>query len=161
MYDGVAVTSTIQVPSAPVNVTFSSSTIEVMGGMPPMPMSKAPHEGIEISWDNEEGDYYIIEGKTTSTSTIQDYDDDDELPSKSFKHNYTQGSSTSLSSSDFNYYGTYTISVSHIRYEYAVMSQGGSTSSTTLVDVKGNIDGGYGIFTGISSVKKSIRVSKG
>lgn len=29
------------------------------------------------------------------------------------------------------------------------MSQGGSTSSTTLVDVKGNIDGGYGIFTGI------------
>lgn len=161
MYDGVAVTSTTQVPSKPSNVIFSSTNIDVMGGMPPLPMSKAPQDGIEISWDNDEGDYYIIEGKTTSTSTIRDYDEDDELPSKSFKHNYTQGSETTLSSSDFNYYGTYTVSVIHIRYEYAVMSQGGSTSSTTLVDIKGNIDGGYGIFTGISSVSKSIKVSKG
>ena len=43
----------------------------------------------------------------------------------------------------------------------AVLSQGGSTSSATLVDVKGNIDGGYGIFTGISSVKRTIHVSQG
>lgn len=40
------------------------------------------------------------------------------------------------------------------------MSQGGSTTSATLVDVRGNIDGGYGIFTGISSVKKTISVTK-
>ena len=60
------------------------------------------------------------------------------------------------------YRGTiYTVSVIHILYEYAVLSQGGSTSSTTLVDVKGNIDGGYGIFTGISSVSRNIKVSKG
>jgi hypothetical protein len=51
--------------------------------------------------------------------------------------------------------------VIHINQEYAVMSQGGSTSSTTLVDVKGNIDGGYGIFTGISSVPQTVSVSKG
>ena len=41
------------------------------------------------------------------------------------------------------------------------MSQGDSTSSATLVDVKGNIDGGYGIFTGISSVTKNIKVAQG
>lgn len=40
------------------------------------------------------------------------------------------------------------------------MSQGGSTSSTTLVDVKGNIDGGYGIFTGINSFTKTIIVTE-
>lgn len=33
--------------------------------------------------------------------------------------------------------------------------------SATLVDVKSNIDGGYGIFTGIRSVSRSIKVSKG
>lgn len=162
VYDGVAVTSTTQVPSKPSNVSFSSNSIEVMGGgMPPMPMSRAPQDGIEISWDNEEGDYYIIEGKTNSTTTLMDFDEDDKLPSQSFKQNYTQGSNATLSSSDFNYIGIYTVSIIHIRYEYAVMSQGGSTSSTTLVDVKGNVDGGYGIFTGISSVSREIKVSKG
>lgn len=49
----------------------------------------------------------------------------------------------------------------HITYEYAVMSQGGTTSTAALVDVRGNIEGGYGIFTGISCVKKNIKVSKG
>ena len=57
--------------------------------------------------------------------------------------------------------GTYNVSVIHINYEYAVLSQGGTTSSTTLIDVKGNIDGGYGIFTGISCVTKSVKVSQG
>ena len=161
IYDEVPVTSTTEVPSTPSNVSFSATSIEVMGGMPLKPMSKAPQDGIEISWDNEEGDYYIIEGKTSSTTTILELDDDEELPSKSFKHSYTQESITSLSSSDFNYIGTYTVSVIHILYEYAVLSQGGSTTSTTLVDVKGNIDGGYGIFTGISSVSRNIKVSKG
>ena len=89
-------------------------------------MSKGPQDGIEISWDNEEGDHYIIEGKTNSTTTLMDFDEDDELPSQTFKHNYTQNSNSTLSSSDFNYIGTYTVSVIHIRYEYTVMSQGSS-----------------------------------
>jgi|GEM_PF-7106914 len=38
------------------------------------------------------------------------------------------------------------------------MSQGGATSSTTLADVRGNIDGGYGIFTGINSVTYTVTV---
>ena len=62
--------------------------------------------------------------------------------------------------SNINYFGYYETSVIHIQPEYAVMSQGGSTSSTTLVDVKGNIDGGYGIFTGINSFTKTIIVTE-
>lgn len=67
---------------------------------------------------------------------------------------------SAISSANFNYFGYYEISVIHIQPEYAVMSQGGSTSSTTLVDVKGNIDGGYGIFTGINSFTKTIIVTE-
>ena len=160
MYDNVEVTAETVVPSEPQDVSFSSSSIEVMS-FSPMSATKAPQEGIEITWKNDEGDYYIIEGRTGSTSAIRDVDYDEEQPSKSFKQNYTQGASATLSSAYFNYYGTYSISVIHIRYEYAVMSQGGSTSSSTLVDVKGNIDGGYGIFTGISCITRSIKVSKG
>lgn len=159
-YDNVPVTAETTVPTLPENVSFSSTSIEVMSFMP-RTESKAPQDGIEISWTNDDNEYYIVEGITTSTNSIRDVDEDDEMPSQSFKLNYTQGSSTSLSSSDFNYFGTYQVSVIHINPEYAVMSQGGSTSSATLVDVKGNIDGGYGIFTGISTVTKSIKVSQG
>lgn len=160
-YDGVPVTAVTTVPSVPDEVSFSATKIEVMGFQPPQPMSRASSGGIEISWKNDDGDYYIVEGKTISTDPVIDVEDDEDMPVKSFKLNYTQGTSTTLSSSDFNYYGTYHISVIHINQEYAVMSQGGSTSSATLVDVKGNIDGGYGIFTGISSVTRTITVAKG
>lgn len=160
-YDGVPVTAVTTVPSAPDEVSFSATRIEVMSMQPPQAMSKAPNDGIEISWKNDEGEYYIIEGKTGSTNPVMDVEDDEDMPAKSFKLNYTQGTSATLSSSDFNYYGTYYISVIHINQEYAVMSQGGSTSSATLVDMKGNVDGGYGIFTGISSVTRTITVSKG
>ena len=160
-YDGVTVTAVTTVPSVPEDVSFSATEIEVMSFQPPQAMSKAPSEGIEISWKNDEGEYYIVEGKTGSTNPVMEVEDDEDMPAKSFKLNYTQGTSATLSSSDFNYFGTYYVSVIHINQEYAVMSQGGSTSSTTLVDVKGNIDGGYGIFTGISSVTQKISVSKG
>lgn len=114
IYDNVPVTSATTVPSVPQGVSFSSTTIEVMSFQPPMPMSKAPNDGIEISWTNDEGDYYIVEGKTYSTSPIMEVDDDEDMPSKSFKQNYTQGTGTTLSSSDFNYYGSYNVSVIHI-----------------------------------------------
>ena len=160
-YDGVTVSAATIVPSKPKDVSFSATKIEVMDFQPPQPMSKASGGGIEISWTNDEGEYYIVEGKTGSTNPVMEVEDDEDMPAKSFKLNYTQGSSATLSSSDFSYYGTYQISVIHINREYAVMSQGGSTSSTTLVDVKGNIDGGYGIFTGISSDTETITVEKG
>ena len=160
-YDGVPVTAVTTVPSAPEGVSFSATKIEVMSFQPPQTMSKAPSDGIEISWKNDEGEYYIVEGRTSSTDPVTEVDDDEDMPAKSFKLNYTQGTSATLSSSDFNYYGTYYISVIHINQEYAVMSQGGSTSSTTLVDVKGNVDGGYGIFTGISAVTETVKVSQG
>lgn len=160
-YDAVPVTAVTTVPSSPEGVTFSKTEIEVMGFHSPKSISKAPIEGIEISWKNDDGEYYIIEGKTASTNSIMDVEDDEDMPDKSFKLNYTQGTDATLSSSDFNYYGTYYVSVIHINKEYAVMSQGGSTSSTTLVDIKGNVEGGYGIFTGISSITKTINVIQG
>jgi len=159
VYDKVAVTAETLVPSEPEGVTFSSTTIEVMSFQPMSATKTGPQDGISINWTNDDGDYYIVEGKTSSTDPI--YDIDDYTPAKSFKLSYTQGTSASLSSSDFNYYGTYRICVMHINEEYAVFSQGGSTDSTSLVDVKGNIDGAYGIFTGIGIYAKNIKVSKG
>ena len=144
-------------PSTPVGVSFSSHSISVMSFSRPDD-TKAPNEGIEISWDNADGDYYIVEGITESLSLVRELDEDEELPSQSFKLDYTQGESATLSSVNFNYYGEYAVSVLHIRPKYAIMSQGGATSSSTLVDVRGNVDGGYGIFTGVNSVTDTVTV---
>ncbi len=161
-YDGEPVTATTIVPSAPVGVTFSGNSIGVMSFSRPdetaMNASKAPNEGIEISWENAEGDYYIVEGTTESVSLVRELEEDEDMPSQSFKLDYTQGESATLSSANFNYYGKYAVSVMHIRPEYAVMSQGGATASASLVDVRGNVDGGYGIFTGVNSVTDTVTV---
>ena len=52
-YDNVPVTAETTVPTLPENVAFSSTSIEVMSFMP-KPMSKAPQDGIEISWTNDD-----------------------------------------------------------------------------------------------------------
>lgn len=156
-YDGAPVTAATVVPSAPSGVYFSAYSIYVMSFAKP-DETKAPNEGIEISWNNADGDYYIVEGVTESLSLVKELDEDEEMPSQSFKLDYTQGESATLSSGNFNYFGQYSVSVIHIRPEYAIMSGGGAVSSTSLVDVRGNVDGGYGIFTGISSVTDTITV---
>ncbi len=159
VYDNEPVTATASVPEMPENVKFSSHAIEVFS-MDNLKSVKAPGGGIEITWNNESGDYYIVEGYTESSSYINSLEEGEEEPARSFKLDYTQGESITLNSDKFNYYGEYKISLLRISPEYAVMSQGGSTSSTTLVDVRGNVDGGYGIFTGVGRVTESIWVKE-
>ena len=161
IYDNQSVSATTTVPDTPKNVSFSKHTISANGfGNMPMPMdAPGPNENIEITWSNDNQEYYIVEGVTESQTPIRNYSEDN-LPAKSFKLNYTQGSSATLAPANFNYKGSYKISVIHIQPEYAVLSQGGISSSdaTTLVDVRGNIEGGYGIFTGIGAVSRTVTV---
>ena len=145
VYNGNHISATTTVPEAPQGVEFSATSIGVMG------FSTA----IEITWSNDDRNFYIVEGFTTSSSPVRDTDS---TPAKGFKLDYTQGSSATLSQMQFNYLGNYEVSLIRIWPEYAVMSQGSFDTSTSLVDIKGNIEGGYGIFTGINRVMRNINV---
>ena len=158
IYNNYTISATAVVPEAPEEVEFSSSAIGI--STPKQISSRNPGVGIEITWSNDDANYYIIEGSTTSIEPIQYSYNEDEWPDKCFKLDYTQGSSSTLSSQQFQYYGGYEVSVIRIQPEYVVMSQGSSNTSTSLVDIRGNIDGGYGIFTGINRYKKNINVFK-
>ena len=153
-YNDLPITSTTIVPEGPTDVEYSDNSIGIMTPKTRMGM------GIEITWSNDEGNYYIVEGSTTSVQPINYSYDEDEWPEKSFKLDYTQGNSATLNSSQFQYYGKYEISLIRIQSEYVIMSQGSSNTSTSLVDIRGNIDGGYGIFTGINREKKQITIYK-
>lgn len=157
-YDGEHVSATTTVPATPEDVKFSSNTISVFG-FPASASVRAPGDGVEITWSNPGGDYFIVEGVTQSDNYINDPDEGEEEPSRSFNLDYTQGESVTLTSGNFNYYGDYAVSVLRVLPEYAAISQGSSSSSTSsLVDVRGNIEGGYGIFTGVGRVSGTIRV---
>lgn len=159
IYDGKPVSATTTVPEGPKGVSFSDTSIGVMvfDGYSAASSRAEPGHGIEITWDNDDKQYYIVEGFTTSTNPVRESDSE---PSKSFKLNYTQGATATLSTAQFNYFGNYEVSLIRIQPEYAIMSQGSGNSSTDLVDVRGNIEGGYGIFTGVNRAKKTINVYK-
>lgn len=151
-YNHQPIFATTTVPESPKNVVFSAASIGVMsGGMAP----KNSTNGIEITWSNEDREYYIVEGKTMSSAPIQSAEQ--EL-SKSFKLEYTQSGTATLTSSLFNYYGSYEVYVIKIAREYAIISQGAGDTSGTLTDIRGNIEGGYGIFTGIHRFTRNVNV---
>lgn len=157
VYENKPVSATTTVPQAPREVDFSAASIGIMvfdGFSASLSRAQSGRE-IEITWSNDDRNYYIIEGYTKSTNPVRE--SDTEL-SKSFKLDYTQGSTATLSQAQFNYFGSYEVSLIRILPEYVIMSQGSVNSSTNLVDIKGNIDGGYGIFTGVNRVVKTINI---
>lgn len=147
IYNNKTITATTTVPDEPQNVVFSATSIGI--GM--------FSNSIEITWSNNEENYYIIEGFTTSSTLVRGSGTD--IPKK-FKLDCTQGNSATLESMQFNYLGNYEVSLISIMPEYVIISQGNADTSvsTSIVDVKGNIDGGYGIFTGINRVIQRINV---
>ena len=147
IYNNKTITATTTVPDRMKNVEFSATSIGI--GMFSNP--------IEITWSNNERNYYVIEGFTTSSTPVRGSGTD--LPKK-FKLDCTQGNSATLESMQFNYLGNYEVSLINILPEYVSISQGNTDTSvsTSIVDVKGNIDGGYGIFTGINRVTQKINV---
>ena len=145
IYNNKTISAITTVPIKPQNVVFSATSIGV--GMFSNP--------IEITWSNDDRNYFFIEGFTTSSNSVRG--SGTEIP-KNFKLDCTQGNSAMLESMQFNYIGKYEVSLISILPEYVIISQGNADTSvsTSIVEVKGNIDGGYGIFTGINRVTQNI-----
>jgi hypothetical protein len=164
VYDNLPVTAATQIAALPENVAFSKTTIAAGfgggggggfgdGGMP---------EPIEITWDNPDGDYYIVVATCTTSNPTPVFDvddDDDETPDfpLSFQTEPTQGAAVQLSSQSFSYYGKYTVKLCRIQPEYVLLYQR-TNSRSTLVELHANVENGFGIFTGVGSVNVEITV---
>jgi hypothetical protein len=162
-YNRKPVTSIATVPDKPQNVEFSTAEVGVFNrtftwgsswNWDDLPEFVGQ---LEITWENDDKNFYIVECVTASSDVVNENQTD---APKTFKLDYTQNDYAVLSSMQFRYYGDYEVSLVRIQPEYAVMSEGSTNTytSTTIDDVKGNIDGGYGIFTGISRITQTINV---
>ena len=164
-YNKKPVTATAIVPDEPQNVEFSTTSVGVFNrsfnwvpgsswNWDDLPEFDAQ---LEITWENDDRNFYMLECFTTSTEAINENQTD---APQSFKVDYTQNDYAILSSMQFRYYGDYEVSLVRIQPEYAVMTEGSTNTytSASIDDIKGNIDGGYGLFTGISRITKTINV---
>ena len=163
-YNQKPVTASATVPEAPQNITFSDTSIGVVnlqfnpgqftpgGNRDPERFNRT----LDITWDNAEKNYYLVQGVTSSDKPVRE--NQTNAP-KSFTLEHTQNDYATISQMQFSYLGEYEISVIRIMPEYVIMSEGSATNmSTSIADVKGNIDGGYGIFTGINRITQIINV---
>jgi hypothetical protein len=169
IYNQKPITATTTIPTAPQSVEFSSISMGVIPPLNPGSTLLNPEDllnitrQIEITWNNDERHFYIVEGSTNSTEIIEGMmlstNQASGDVSKSFKLEYTQSDYAILTSMQFRYIGDYEISLMRIQSEYVLMSQGTTDgTSANIDDVKGNINGGYGLFTGISRITQTVNV---
>ncbi|MDR1226238.1 MAG: DUF4249 domain-containing protein [Prevotellaceae bacterium] len=162
-YNGFSVTASTVIPSKPVDMSLSSSTISVMvrPGIGSLSLStKATNEPVEVTWANPDNSYYmvVVENIEATPTSIYDWDDDDDRPKPMFRMEPTQASSTQLSQQSFSYLGRHNIILTRMQPEYALLYQSQNNDSQSISEVHANVNNGYGIFTGLNSDTLQIRV---
>jgi hypothetical protein len=172
VYDDVPVTAVTQIAAPPEQVAFSKTTVSAGfggGGGGGIGGGDGGGDGgvmepIEITWDNPTGDYYIVTGDciTPNPTPVFDMDDDAAAAAApdfplSFQTEPTQGASVQLSSQSFSYYGKYTVKLCRIQPEYVLLYQR-EQSRSALPELHANVENGFGLFTGVSSVNVEVNV---
>ncbi len=164
-YNNQVISSTTEVPSKPQDYEISDTTIYVArvtedsgpGGMPSM-------DEIEITWDNDNYEYYLIiikymEDEYDTINTTRDIDNAEELAN--FTSEPMQTNMYMLRSMEFSFFGTYQVILSHITSDYASLYESMSQSSLEgLTEPESNIENGKGIFTSFCSDTLQIHIKE-
>jgi hypothetical protein len=156
-YNDQLVSATTEIAASPQGVTFSKSSITVTsfgGGMFGGGVSGGT-TGITVGWDNPDAEYYAITIESTDPNRayIMDSTASFVLPST-----LTTADSAEISPMQFRYTGKHRVRLCRVQPEYVVFFGERGRSASQLVEVHANIDGGFGIFTGISSYDREITV---
>jgi hypothetical protein len=156
-YNSMLVSAYTEVPSKPVNFKQSAKKISVMrmdstsvpgsgGGMWEMP------EPLTITWDNDDGSYYIIviENIEETLDPVRDFGDDG-APEGRFRKTPTTSAGIQMMPQEFQYFGKHRIILFHVLPDYASLYDETTTSSQNLTNPSTSIMNGYGIFTGLNT----------
>ncbi len=163
IYNDKVVDSQTVVPIKPSGFTASATSIQVSdftagsgGGTPNRP------EPVTLEWDNPDNDYYLVVVENAEADPTPIFDDDttSTRPPRAFRNSPTQTNLQQLNPMSFSYYGMHRVILYRLNPEYATLYEDNGNSSLTLVTPPGNISGGLGIFTGISSDTIMVRVYK-
>lgn len=114
------------------------------------------NESVELTWNNPSNEYYftffqnIEENPELINSELDTLDGN--APSRFFRGEPTQGSSGTIRSRQFQYYGKYHVILFHVNPDYAALyKEQENSSSLNLTSPFTNVVNGLGIFTAINS----------
>lgn len=152
------ISSLTVVPAKPIDFQLSKTEMEIepidfSNGFPSGGFS---NESVDLTWSNPSDEYYF--------TFFQNIEDDPELinsaldtidgnaPSLIFRGEPIQGNSSTIRSSQFQYYGRYHVILFHVNPDYAALyKEQENTSSLNLTSPFTNLVNGLGIFTAIHS----------
>ena len=122
-------------------------------------------EPIEVTWTNEEGDYYyvLIENMEESPEYINDLLADPDFPLRRFRM-ITEPEVVDFYAIDprrqITQFGMHRVVVFRVNPEYAALYEVSGTSSVSITQPPSNVQNGLGIFTGVSSDTLFFEVKK-
>jgi len=162
------VTALTVVPSRPENFQLSEYEIEIEpidfgNGFPPR--GGISNERIELTWENQKKGYYFtyfenLEDEPERINNIQNMTGG-AAPTRFFRSEPTQESSTEIRYNQFEYYGKYNVILFHVNADYAgLYKEQENSSSLNLTSPFTNVVNGLGIFTAIHSDTVVLNVKK-
>jgi len=119
-------------------------------------------EPVEVSWNNDDGDYYYVLIKNIETDP--EYVNDNIAQFEGQLRFITEPQISNIyvirAQRDLMQFGTYQIIVFRVNPEYAALYESTGGSSLSLEEPPTNIVNGLGIFTGVSSDTLYLEVTK-
>ena len=120
---------------------------------------------IEVTWDNQEGDYYyiLVQNIEEEPEYINERLADPDFPLRNFSF-ITEPAITDFyiinPGQQIQQFGTYQIIVFRVNPEYAGLYEVSGATSNSLTQPPSNVENGLGIFTGVSSDTLLLEVQK-
>ncbi len=161
-YKDKEISSTTVVPLKPENFITSATSIEMdriteAGGFGPPDVTQ-----IELSWDNESGDYYLIyiqylEDDYDTINTM--FDIEDAATVANFSSDPISTNFFNLQSRQFHFFGEYQIVLCKITQPYAQLYESLNQSSLEgLTEPPTNVTNGKGVFASYNSDTLSLYI---
>ncbi|MDR3329264.1 MAG: DUF4249 family protein, partial [Prevotellaceae bacterium] len=156
-YDGEEVSATTTIAEMPEGVTFSVTDITApsFGGGMGGPVAATP---LTITWSNPAQDYYLLAVRCIDPDSVRL----DSGVVRTMSDVLTQDSAALLSPMQLSYTGRHAVKLCRLQPEYVLLLQRheqGKTSET-VQEVNANVEGGFGIFTGVSAYSGVVVVHK-
>ena len=154
-YHGKTVSASTVIPGKPENFVSSAYGIAAVDldeyGRPEIP------DPIELNWDNDSLEYYMIVVENIESNPTQ-INEDDDRPPRAFRSSPIQTNEAALNAMDFTYYGNHNVILYKLNAEYAALYEQLESSSTDISAPPSNVENGLGIFTGINADTIRVKV---